>query len=80
MLVNCFALVGLTGVASALLIWQGGFASIWVTIPVGVAAVFVSIVAAVLTLRTPLTLWPFRLSIVAAGLIAVGLLGVLRLT
>ena len=77
--VTAAALVGLTGVASIMLIWQGGFASAGVTIPVGVAAVFVSIVAAVLTLRMPLTMWPFRLSIVAAALIAVGLLGVLQL-
>ena len=78
--ITAAALVGLTGVASAVLIWQGGFASLWVTIPVGVAAFVVSIVAAVLSLRAPFTLWPFRLSIAAAGLIAVGLLGVLRLT
>lgn len=72
------ALVALTGLSSAILIWQGGSAATWVTIPVGVAAATVSIGAAVLALRSPVTLWPFRLSMVAAGLIALGLLGALR--
>ena len=79
-LVTAAALVGLTALASAILIWQGGLVATWVTIPIGVASIVVSIVAAVLALREPVTVWPFRMSMVAAGLVAVGLLGVLRLT
>ncbi|MDC3001946.1 hypothetical protein OA174_05045 [Actinomycetota bacterium] len=62
------------------MIWQGGLVAAWVTIPIGVASIKVSVVAAALALREPVTVWPFRMSMVATGLVAVGLLGVLRLT
>jgi 4-hydroxybenzoate polyprenyltransferase len=71
-------LVCLTTLSSVILIWQGGASATWVTIPVGVAAVVVSGVAAVLAGRRPATNWPFRLSMVAAGLMSLGLIGALQ--
>lgn len=72
------ALVFLTTLSAVILIWQGGSSATWVTVPVGLAAVAVSGVAAVLVRRGPATIWPFRLSMVAAGLIASGLIGALQ--
>jgi 4-hydroxybenzoate polyprenyltransferase len=71
-------LMSLTTLSSVILIWQGGRSAAWMTVPVGVAAVAVSVAAAVLVHRTPTTMWPFRLSMVAAGLISLGLVGALR--
>lgn len=70
--------VGLTVLSSILLIWQGGSSAWWITIPAGFLASVVAIAAAVLIQRSPATVWPFRLSMLAAGFIALGFLGALR--
>ena len=67
--------VVLTTFSSILLIWQGGESSWWVTIPAGALATVVAIAAAWLIKRSPATIWPFRLSMLAAGLIVLGFLG-----
>ena len=71
-------LVCLTALSSIILIWQAGASAVWVTIPLGVGAIAVSGAAAFLAQRKKATHWPFRLSMVAAGLIAIGLIGALR--
>lgn len=77
--VTAGVLVTLTAISAGVLIWQSGAAALWMTLPAGVLAVTASIAAAVLGMRTPVTMLPFRLSMIAAGLIAVGLVGALRL-
>jgi len=76
--VTAAVLVVLTTSSTGILIWQGGPAAQWVTIPVGIAAVVASVAAAISVLRAPAPSWPFRLSMIAAGLIALGLLGALQ--
>jgi zinc transporter ZupT len=61
--------------SSILLIWRGGPSALWVTIPTGVVATVVAIAAGWLIKRSPATIWPFRLSMLAAGLIVLGFLG-----
>lgn len=72
-------LVCLTSLSSIFVILQAGASAAWVTVPIGVGAIVVSGAAAWLTQRTTSTQWPFRLSMVAAGLITLGLIGALRL-
>ena len=72
------ALVAITTLASAILIWQGGALAMWVTVPAGVAAIAVSVAGAMQVRRTPPTAWPFRLSMLAAGLLVLGLVGALQ--
>ena len=74
--VTAAALVFITGLSAAILIWQGGAS--WVTIAAGIAAIAVSVTAAVLMRRAPATAWPFRLSMMAAGCLVVGLVGALQ--
>ena len=76
--VTAGALVALTTLSAVVLIWQGGASARWVTVPAGVAAVVSASAAALFVLRTPAPVWPFRLSMIAAGLIAIGLLGALQ--
>jgi 4-hydroxybenzoate polyprenyltransferase len=71
-------LVGLTTLSSAILIWQGGSSATWVTVPSAIAATTVSVVAAVQARTPSTTAWPFRLSMMAAGFLVLGLLGALR--
>ncbi len=71
------ALVAITTLSSAILIWQGGASVMWVTVPAATAAVAVSIAAAVKARKMPVTAWPFRLSMLAAGFLVVGLIGAL---
>jgi len=72
------ALVALTVLSSVILIWQGGTSAVWVTVPAAIAAVGVSIAAAVQSRKTPATAWPFRLSMLAAGFLVLGLVGALQ--
>ena len=71
-------LVGLTTFSSAILIWQGGASATWVTVPSAIAAITVSIIAAVQARTPSTTAWPFRLSMLAAGFLVLGLVGALR--
>jgi len=70
--------VGVTMFSSILLIWRGGSSALWVTIPSGVAATVVAIASGWLIKRSPATIWPFRLSMLAAGFIVLGFLGALQ--
>lgn len=76
--VIAIVLVVLPTLSSVILIWQSGSSAAWVTIPLGAAAVAVSGMAAVVTLRASATPWPFRLAIAAAALIALGLIGAVQ--
>jgi 4-hydroxybenzoate polyprenyltransferase len=76
--VTVAALVAITTLSSAILIWQGGVSAVWVTVPAAIAAVGVSLAAAMQAGRTPTTAWPFRLSMLAAGFLVLGLVGALR--
>lgn len=73
--VTAIVLVALPTFSSVVLIWQSGSSAAWVTVPFGAAAVAVSSVAAVVTMRSTATPWPFRLAMMSAGLIALGLIG-----
>ena len=77
-MVTVTALVAITTISAAILIWQGGASAIWVTIPSAIAAVAVSVAAAVQGRKAPATAWPFRLSMLAAGFLVLGLIGALR--
>ena len=50
----------------------------WVTVPAAIAAIGVSIAAAVQSRKTPVTALPFRLAMLAAGFLALGLVGALQ--
>jgi 4-hydroxybenzoate polyprenyltransferase len=77
-MVTAAVLVSLTTLSSLILVWQGGGSALWVTLPAGACAVTVSGAGAALALRTPTTAWPFRLSMVAALFISLGLIGALQ--
>lgn len=72
------ALLSITTFSALVLVWQGGVSSAWVTLPAAIAAVAVSVAAAVQSRKTPATVWPFRLSMLAAGFLVVGLVGALQ--
>ncbi len=74
--VSAAAFVSITAFSSAILIWQGG--ALLVTVLAGIAAIAVSVTAAVHVRRTPATAWPFRLSMLAAGFLVLGLVGALQ--
>lgn len=75
--VTSAVLISITTISAVILIGQSGTSSAWVTIPAAAAAVAASFAAAVQVRRTPLTPWPFRLSMLAAGFLALGLVGAL---
>lgn len=77
-MVTVTVLVSITTISAAVLIWQGGTSAVWVTVPAAVAAVGVSVAAAAQARRTPATAWPFRLSMLAAGFLVLGLIGALQ--
>lgn len=76
--VTAAVLVFLTTLSSAILIWQGGTSAMWLTVAAGGLAIAVSTTASVRVRRALATAWPFRLSMLAAGLLALGLVGALR--
>lgn len=76
--VSAVVLVSITTLSSAILIWQGGTTAMWVTVTAGALAIIVSVAAAVQVRRTPATAWPFRLSMLAAGFLVLGLVGALQ--
>ncbi len=75
--VTATLLVSITTLSAAVVIAQGSLGALWVTVPAGVGAVVVSITAALQVNRTPATAWPFRLSMMAAGLLVLALIGAL---
>ena len=77
-IVTAAALVAITVLSAVILIWQGGTSAMWVTVPAAIAAIAVSIAAAVQSRKTPVTALPFRLSMLAAGFLVLGLVGALQ--